>query len=144
MNAQRNLCPSLARQVTDVLRSLPASDKPNHDMMPSEFCAQIQCLDACRTLACQKAARPSLVVYGHYPLPVIQEPETKPWAGPAKGREAHGTQGSLLEVLKGQNVSAYFSGHLHAAFGQRVHGMHRAPGRGGASRLACIAQAAHR
>ena len=97
-----------------MLRSLPASDKPNHDMMPSEFCAQIQCLDACRTLACQKAARPSLVVYGHYPLPVIQEPETKPWAGPAKGREAHGTQGSLLEVLTGQNVSAYLSGHLHA------------------------------
>ena len=105
-------------------------------MVPSESCAQIKGCNTCRTPACQKFTQPSLVVYGHYPLPVIEEPETKPWVRPAKGAEALDNQGSLLEVLTGQNVSAYLSGHLHAAFGQRVHRMHRGLGRGGACRLA--------
>ena len=98
---------------------------------------------ACRTPTCQKAAQPKLVVYGHYPLSTIQEPETKPWVMLAKGRELSDSQGSILEVLTGQNVSAYLSGHLHAAFGQRVHRMHRGLGRGGASKLTCIVQIAH-
>ena len=67
-----------------------------------------------------------MIVYGHYPLPTIQEPETKPWVAPAMGRERP-QQDDLLKVLTRHNVSAYLSGHLHAAFGQRVHRLHKTP-----------------
>lgn len=70
-----------------------------------------------------------VVVYGHYPLPVIQQPETKPWANSAMGSTAH-QKPDLMSVLTRHNVSAYVSGHLHAAFGQRVHRMHRTPTKG--------------
>lgn len=67
---------------------------------------------------------PAVVVYGHYPLPVIAEPDTKPWrAGGAGGAKT----GSLMEVLTQHGVTAYVSGHLHAVFGQRVHRLHSAP-----------------
>ncbi|EIE20379.1 Metallo-dependent phosphatase [Coccomyxa subellipsoidea C-169] len=67
---------------------------------------------------------PALVTYGHYPLPVIAEPDTKPWSGQGDSRAR---TGSLLDVLTQHGVSAYLSGHLHAVFGQRVHRLHRAP-----------------
>lgn len=67
---------------------------------------------------------PALVVYGHYPLPVIAEPDTNPWrVGGTDGAKI----GSLMEVLTQHGVTAYISGHLHAAFGQRVHRLHSAP-----------------
>lgn len=79
----------------------------------------------CRTRECN----PPVIVYGHYPLPTIQEPETKPWVAPAMGRQRP-QQDDLLRVLTRHNVSAYLSGHLHAAFGQRVHRLHRTPTNG--------------
>ena len=82
-------------------------------------------LQLCRTGECHPVA----LVYGHYPLPVIQQPETKPWASPAMGSTAR-QRADLLSVLTRHNVSAYVSGHLHGAFGQRVHRMHRTPTKG--------------
>lgn len=70
-----------------------------------------------------------LVVYGHYPLPLIAEPETKPWQGRV-ARAAPAKIGSLLQVLTHHNVSAYLSGHLHGAFGQRLHRLHKMPSGG--------------
>lgn len=70
-----------------------------------------------------------MFVYGHYPLPTIQEPETKPWVSPTVGTERP-QQADLLAVLTRHNVSAYISGHLHSAFGQRVHRMHKTPTKG--------------
>jgi hypothetical protein len=75
----------------------------------------------CRAKPCD----PVVVAYGHYPLPVIAEPETKPWDAWGRGKAAK--IGSLLRVLLHHNVSAYLSGHLHAAFGQRLHRLHDVP-----------------
>lgn len=69
------------------------------------------------------------MVYGHYPLSTVQEPETKPWVASAVGAQVP-EQAALLEVLTRHNVSAYLSGHLHAAFGQRMHRLYRTPTRG--------------
>ena len=74
-------------------------------------------------------------MYGHYPLPVIAEPDTKPWQGfGGVGRARTGSraeqQAPLLEVLHRHGVAAYLCGHLHSAFGPRLHRLHAAPGGG--------------
>ncbi|CAL8465131.1 g4666 [Coccomyxa elongata] len=79
-----------------------------------------QTLIAARSQECS----PALVVYGHYPLPVIAEPDTNPWR---KGGAGGAKTCSLMEVLTQHGVTAYVSGHLHAVFGQRVHRLHSAP-----------------
>lgn len=71
-------------------------------------------------------------MYGHYPLPIVAEPDTRPWqgfGGVAKvvGGAYAGHQAPLLQVLSGHNVSAYLCGHLHGAFGPRLHRLHAAP-----------------
>lgn len=75
----------------------------------------------CRSGGCN----PVIVVYGHYPLPLIAEPDTKPWQDRAAAAPLK--TGSLLQVLTRHNVSAYLSGHLHGAFGQRLHRLHKVP-----------------
>lgn len=66
------------------------------------------------------------MTYGHYPLPVIAEPDTKPWIRGGEG-SADTKTGSLVDVLTNHGVTAYLSGHLHGVFGQRVHRMHVSP-----------------
>lgn len=71
-----------------------------------------------------------LVVYAHYPLPVIAEPDTKPWQGFVGAAQQQPKQETLLEVLTKRHVTAVLSGHLHSAFGRRVHRLHATPGGG--------------
>mmetsp|Transcript_39538 Transcript_39538/g.100239 ORF Transcript_39538/g.100239 Transcript_39538/m.100239 type:complete len:752 (+) Transcript_39538:262-2517(+) len=65
-------------------------------------------------IAAQGNCTPAPVIaFSHYPLSVIRYPRT-----PAKGE-------TLPEVLQRHGTAAYLSGHLHAAFGQRLHRLHR-------------------
>ena len=64
-----------------------------------------------------------VLAYGHYPLEVVTRSPYNP--GPDKAGK------SLRELLMHHNVSVYVAGHLHSAFGQKLHRLH---GREGLSR----------
>jgi hypothetical protein len=66
------------------------------------------------------------VAYGHYPLEVIGHGETNPWWPWGVVKPQHkGLAPSLRQVLMDHNTSAYLNGHLHSAFGNKLHRMHR-------------------
>ena len=69
----------------------------------------------------------SVVAYGHYPLEVTGHPDTGPWWPWGKVHPQHvsSVPPSLRQALLKHNVTAYLNGHLHSAFGDRLHRMHR-------------------
>ena len=76
----------------------------------------------CRAGGC--SAR--IIAHGHFPLEVIAYPETHPWwlfARTSSRLPPH--MQTLRRLLVHHGVSAYLNGHLHAAFGQRLHRLHR-------------------
>lgn len=70
---------------------------------------------------------PFFVAYGHFPLSVIAHPETDPWWLFASRKASPAA--TLKQVLLRHSVAAYLNGHLHSAFGQRLHRLH--PGANG-------------
>lgn len=75
---------------------------------------------------------PPVVAFGHYPLSTV-DAEAGAWPLGTLRRLARPLlqpTGLLAELLR-LNVTAYLSGHLHGAFGQRLHAMHA--GGGGAA-----------
>ncbi|GLI63519.1 hypothetical protein VaNZ11_006504, partial [Volvox africanus] len=65
---------------------------------------------------------PPYIAYGHYPLSTISYP----------GRRRTGASGaaaaaSVQQVLVRHGVSSYLAGHLHGAFGHKLHRLHKAP-----------------
>ena len=98
----------------------------------TEASAHTMLCTACRA---REGCAPALVLYAHYPLPVMAEPDTKPWQGVAASA-ARPRRGTLLDVLTRHRVTAALSGHLHSAFGRRMHRLHAAP-QGGA-RIAAL------
>lgn len=76
---------------------------------------------------------PTVLAYGHYPLGTLEQPP-RTWPGPLglpalALRSASSMQG-LAALLAARNVAAYLSGHLHAAFGARLHALHPTPAGG--------------
>ncbi|GFR52373.1 hypothetical protein Agub_g14933 [Astrephomene gubernaculifera] len=82
------------------------------------------------SLTAMRAANcsPSYIAYGHYPLSVTSYVVQQSPADPKPVN--NGQQSSLSsvqEVLLRHGVTAYLSGHLHGAFGRRLHRLHRSP-----------------
>lgn len=77
----------------------------------------------CRKNGCEGT---SVLAYGHYPLEIVVRPEHGP-PRLAFGTRAHQST-TLKQILLQHNVSTYVAGHLHAAFGQRLHRVHRGGG----------------
>ena len=73
--------------------------------------------------------RPPLLTYGHFPLSTVRHPRMTPsWMGPATAwlqatSSAHASQG-LVTLLLNHKAAVYVSGHLHAAFGEKLHAVH--------------------
>ncbi|RMZ56666.1 hypothetical protein APUTEX25_002755 [Auxenochlorella protothecoides] len=85
---------------------------------------------------------PPVVAFGHYPLSTV-DTEAGAWPLGTLRRLARPLlqpTGLLAELLR-LNVTAYLSGHLHGAFGQRLHAMH-AGGGGPSGHLAELETAA--
>ena len=95
-----------------------------------------ECISPSRKRACSGW---SIVAYGHYPLEVISHPDTGPWWpwGVVHPRHKVGMPPDLRHALLKHNVTAYLNGHLHSAFGDKLHRMHRR-GVDGASSSLCI------
>ncbi|EFJ51718.1 hypothetical protein VOLCADRAFT_87455 [Volvox carteri f. nagariensis] len=64
---------------------------------------------------------PPYIAYGHYPLSTIAYPGRR-IAGGAAERAA-----SVHQILVRHGVSAYLAGHLHGAFGRKLHRLHAGP-----------------
>lgn len=79
------------------------------------------------------SCRAPTLVYCHYPLSTIDSSPAHAPGPPGillhAAHPARAMQGLTL-LLAEHNVSAVFSGHLHSAFGQRLHRLHTTP-RGG-------------
>lgn len=66
-----------------------------------------------------------MLAYGHYPLEVIAHSSFLPIRP-----EQHVLGATHLRtVLARHGVSTYVAGHLHAAFGSKLHRMHAYPGK---------------
>ncbi len=63
---------------------------------------------------------PTVLAYGHYPLQVIAQAETRSAAAHPAGKGSRGWR-SVKEVLLSHGVAAYVSGHLHSVFGRCLH-----------------------
>ena len=63
-----------------------------------------------------------LLSYGHYPLGVMTDPGASP-LNPASRGLSGGKD--LVQLLLRHNVTMHVAGHLHAAFGRKLHRMHQ-------------------
>ncbi|KAG2482524.1 hypothetical protein HYH03_018541 [Edaphochlamys debaryana] len=73
---------------------------------------------------------PPTIAYGHYPLSTIGYPlfPTPPPPSSAPSSAPDPAPGSTLPaVLAAHGSGAYLSGHLHGAFGRRLHRLHAGP-----------------
>lgn len=71
----------------------------------------------CRRRDCEGVP---ILAYGHYPLEVVTHPP---------GSTAHGSAAkNLHETLARNNISVYVAGHLHSAFGEKLHRLHKHEG----------------
>lgn len=69
---------------------------------------------------------PVVVAYGHYPLSTLEQPPAR-WTPAVLLHHALRNPASmqgLAVVLAAHNVTAYINGHLHSAFGHRLHRLH--------------------
>eukprot|EP00887_Chlorella_sp_A99_P004749 scaffold4.g4749.t1 len=76
---------------------------------------------------------PVVVAYGHYPLSTLEQPPAR-WTpavllhhalrNPASMQARLPCLWGLAVVLAAHNVTAYINGHLHSAFGHRLHRLH--------------------
>ncbi|GIL82231.1 hypothetical protein Vretifemale_11147 [Volvox reticuliferus] len=65
---------------------------------------------------------PPYIAYGHYPLSTIAYPGRR-----RTGASEAAAAASVQQILVRHGVSAYLAGHLHGAFGHKLHRLHKAP-----------------
>ena len=70
----------------------------------------------CRSNGCA----PAFLAYGHHPLSTVLHPDIPFWQKIDRSSTL-----TLYGMLSQHGVQAHVNGHLHSAFGQRVHMLHK-------------------
>lgn len=125
-------CPAATLVALDFAPELGLRSPSNFaGVVPAGFLTELESAAAAWNASAQLCAdRPLVISLGHYPISTVTFSERRPWPlGRLAALLAPLRQpGPLLRRLMDLGVDAYLSGHLHAAFGQRLHALHAMPG----------------